>query len=273
MEKRMKFHGQFRRMGSRRSRMLQAARGTVWLLVAALAMAAVRSGNPAVPDGGVQLLLPGQYRKSAGYPVVKDLPWHELYKQAANGAWYLAPSAVKTRRGHDECVDEEVLIIAPQHEDAVVLFTPFPGMVEQPTTAMEGRALIPGRTLEFSLGGKAYTLRVEGQVLGEDGMPLDASQIEKANEEELASQVITGFRLVLHLPGGKSCELVRMPRLEYVLPMVTWAGDLNGDGLPDLVLELPAIPESRHCFLFLSDPNDAQCPLKKAADSNVVNDC
>lgn len=242
------------------------------VLLATVAMAAARGGHPPVQRNGVQLLLPGQYRRSAGWPVVKGLPWHELYK-GLDGSWHVSPSAVKTRRGRDECVGEEVLIFSPQHEDAVVLFTPFPGLAERPATVAEDRALIPGSTVEFTLGAQRYLLHVEGHVLGEDGTPLDAAQMEQASEEELASQVITDLRLTLVMPDGSRCELAHKDRLEYVLPHLLWGGDLNGDALPDLLLDLADIPESRHCFLFLSDAKDVKCPIKNAAERKVVNDC
>lgn len=223
----------------------------------------------------VEILLPTQYRKeSTGYPKnVKDKDWYEIYKDPKTKQWKIGKAELKTTYGRDECVGEDVMIIKSQHEDAVLFFTPFEGLSANPITISEDKMLFPEHDVSFSFNGKEYRLSPIGSCLDENGQIMTTDELRNKTDEELNNNTkISGYRLFFG-DAENSPELANIESIEYANPRLVWAGDLNGDGLPDLILDLSEFYESRHLYFFLSDKNNTEKPLKKVADLLVVNDC
>lgn len=223
----------------------------------------------------VDILLPTQYRKeSHGYPKgVKEKDWYEIYKDVNTGKWHIGKAELKITYGRDECVGEEVMIIKSQHEDAALFFTPFEGLSENPVTVLEDKMLFPEHTVSFNFNGKKYLLSPMGSCLDEKGQIMTSAELKSKTNEELDNNTkISGYRLSFGTDEN-SMELTTIENMEYATPRLVWAGDLNNDGLPDLILNLPDFYESQHLFFFLSDKNDPEKSLKKVADLLVVNDC
>lgn len=231
--------------------------------------------NVALFPRNVQILIPTQYRKeSTGYPKnVKGKEWYELYKDAKSGKWVIGKADLKISYGRDECVGEDVMIVKSKHEDAVLFFTPFASLSENPVTALEDKMLFPEHNVSFSFNGKNYRLSPMGSCLDEKGQMMTADELKSKTGEELDNNTkISGYRLAFGNEGNTH-ELVMVESIEFATPRLIWAGDLNNDGLPDLILNIPDFYESQHLFFFLSDPTDAQHPFKKIADLKVTNDC
>lgn len=223
--------------------------------------------------GNVELLLAGQYRKSDGYPQVKGREWNELYKDTATGRWAVGSSRPKVARGRDECVGEDVLIVQPMHEQALVLFTPFAGWMREPVTSVEEQPVFPYHPLAFGLGGQHYELVPQGQVADAEGRALTPADVKGRPLDGLEYARITDYRLLMRMPDGQLHELAAVEAMDAVTPMVLWAGDINADGLPDLLLDLRDSYESRHVVLYLSDAAHRDAPPRPAATRRVVNDC
>lgn len=223
----------------------------------------------------VEILLPTQYRKeSTGYPKnVKEKDWFEMYKDTKTNQWKIAKADLKITYGRDECVGEDVMVIKSQHADAVLFFTNFEGLSLEPTTILENKPLLPERNVSFDFKGEKYQFLPMGTCLDEKGQMMTASEVKAKNEEDLIDNTkITGYRLSFGAVGN-SQEIAVIENIEFSTPKVIWAGDLNNDGLPDFILDLPDSYESRHVLFFLSDKNDLEKPLKKVAELKVVNDC
>lgn len=223
----------------------------------------------------VSILLPTQYRKeSTGYPQnVKDKEWYEIYKDEKSNKWMVEKADLKISYSRDECVGEDVMIIKSKHENAVLFFTPFEGLSKNPTTILDDKMLFPWHDVSFDFNGKNYLLSPIGSCLDENGQIMTTDELKAKTNEELENNArISGYRLFFGNPE-KSQELVVIESIEYATPRLIWAGDLNDDGLPDMILDLSDFYESQHLYFFISDKNDPEKPLKKLADLNVVNDC
>lgn len=223
----------------------------------------------------VEILLPTQYRKeSTGYPKnVKEKDWFEMYKDTKTNQWKIAKADLIITYGRDECVGEDVMIIKSQHADAVLFFTNFEGLSLEPTTILENKPLLPERNVSFDFKGEKYQFLPMGTCLDENGQMMTASEVKAKTEENLIDNTkISGYRLSFGAVGN-SQEIAVIENIEFSTPKVIWAGDLNNDGLPDFILDLPDFYESRHILFFLSDKNDPEKPLKKVAELKVVNDC
>ena len=223
----------------------------------------------------VEMLLPVQYRKeSTGYPIkVENKDWYEFYKDEKTGDWKIEKAKLQITYGRDECVGEDVMIIKSSHETAIMFFTSFEGMSMNPVTILEDKSIFPERNLSFDFHGKDYRLSPMGIFKDDDGNIIPISVANVTSEENLSSMQIDNYTLTFSAPRNISYTIASIPQMISVTPQVIWAGDMNGDGLPDLVLNLSDFYEALHIFLFLSDDTDLEKPLKKAADLNVVNDC
>lgn len=224
----------------------------------------------------VFLLLPSQYREeSTGYPQnVGTKDRFELYRDEDSGHWLIGKADLIISYGRDECVGEDVMIIKSKHEGAVLFFTAFEGLVlGELNTILENKSIFPDRPLDFEFNGTEYSLLPRGSVQDDDGIILLSEDIQNLDEEELDYTYITSYRLSFGSDAIAPYPLAAIEAIQSKAPKVVWAGDINQDGLPDMVLDLSDFYESSHLFLFLSDKNDEERPLKKAADLKVVNDC
>ncbi len=229
---------------------------------------------PAFP-GNVQMLLPTQYRKeSTGYPKnVRDKDWYELYKDHKTGQWLIAKADLRITYSRDECVGEDVMIINSGREGAVLFFTPFDDLTENITTVLEDIPLIPDSNVTFEMNGKSYTLIPKGNMYNDDGTKIKDREGAKDSEGNIYIGQIKSFSLSFSSSQTEAYHITTIEEASGVIPGVIWAGDLNGDDLPDMILDMSDFYESRHLYFFLSDKNDVEKPLKKVTDLNVVNDC
>jgi hypothetical protein len=223
----------------------------------------------------VEILLPTQYRKeSTGYPQnVKGKDWYELYKDSKTGKWCIAKADLQISYGHDECAAEDVMVIKSQHEDAVLFFTSFDRLSDNIETILENKPLIPGIPVDFKMNAKNYSLSASGTLYDDEGKTIAAAQLPKDSEGNIYIPQIKKFNLSFSSDNAKSYSIAGIESINSTNPKIIWVGDLNDDGLPDMILDLSDLYESEHLYFFLSDKNDFEKPLKKIADLLVVNDC
>ena len=223
----------------------------------------------------VEMLLPVQYRKEGtGYPEnVKTKEWFEFYKDEKTGQWKIEKSKPVISYGRDECVGDDVMIIKATKENSIMFISAFEGIMENPATLMEDKAIFPDHNLKFNFRGKDYQLSPIGSYVDNEGHIMTSASAQEMSEDDLGDTRIDDYMLSFTAPEDVSYNIATVPQIIGTIPRVIWAGDMNGDGLPDLVLSLSNFYESVHVFLFLSDENDIQKPLKKAADLDVQNDC
>lgn len=224
----------------------------------------------------VEILLPTQYRKkSTGYPKgIKGKEWYEFFKEENSGKWKIGRVDLKISYGRDECVGEDVMIILSINENAILFFTSFDGMSDTILTFAEGKYLFPEHPFSFTFERKEYELIPEGFCLDGNNELISSEVIKSQSIDELIDQTsINKFQLFFRVGGEKPFKIAEIENIESANPKLVWAGDLNRDGLPDVILDLRDFYETQHLFVFLSDKNDLERPLKKLADLRVVNDC
>lgn len=234
--------------------------------------------NTATPDAfpeNVEILLPTQYRKeSVGYPKnVKEKEWYELCQNKKNGKWQIGKAQLNITYGRDECVGEDVMILSSQHDNAVMFFTAFVGMDTAISTFVSEKTLFPGQEVTVPFNGTTYRLTASGKINDEEGRTLSDAEIQTTDNDALAVSRISNYQLQFSTTGKVSYKIASLNEIESATPKLVWAGDVNQDGLPDMVLSLPDFYESQHILFFLSDKNDTNKPLKKVAEITVTNDC
>ncbi len=229
----------------------------------------IRDSNP--PN--IEILLPAFYRKTDDYPDnLTTTNWHELYYDENKHSWKTAVADLKMVCIMDECTGDSAINISTDR-DALLLLSGFDNLMESPVTAMTDKFLFPGHSLLFSLNKKIYNLLPTGNYVNEKGVTIPLNEINNKTENELADDMITSYSLALREDGKEPFNIIQLKILEYTSPRLLWAGDINRDGFPDLILDLPEYTESRGVYLFLSDIKDIEKPLKMVAYRLVVSDC
>lgn len=223
----------------------------------------------------IELLLPTQYREtSTGYPTnFTDKVWYEVYRDTVSELIKISKANLKVSYGLDECVGENVMIISSKNEYARLFFTEFEGMTKKPVTLLSEKLLIPEHRLSFKFKGKDYVFSATGTVYDDQREMLPSEEVKQLEGEDVYVSEMRDYKLMFSTSDGISYQLAYEEHLEGTVPEVVWVGDLNGDNLPDLVLDLSNFYEEKHLYLFLSDVEDKSKPLKKVADFVVVNDC
>lgn len=225
----------------------------------------------------VDLLLLTQYRKEAtGYPKgVSEKDWIAFYQDEASKKWQLSHVKPKITFGRDECVGEDVMIIRSPKKNTICFFTAFPGLAEQPVTALADRLLFPGREVKFIFNDQPYKLSAMGSVMVFDQNQqyiLPEAELKNKSDEAISDATIEHYQLFFTAPGVYYA-IAAVPEINGAPPRLIWAGDLNNDGLPDLLISTPGFYENQQLSFFLSDIHDKEQPLKKVAELEVVNDC
>lgn len=222
----------------------------------------------------LSILIPTSYRKtSKGYPKnVENKNWFELYKEEKTGKWLIGKADLQISYDRDECSGDDVMILKSKNENAVLFFTNFKGLNENPETILENKPLFPEHNISFKFKGTEYKLVPVGNVLDDQQHIIPTSMVRQKTDQELADSQITNYLLSFSF-DDQSYNLATIDKIEFSTPKIIWIGDLNGDDLPDMILDLSDSYEAQHLFFYLSDPTDKEKPLKKVGDILVVSDC
>lgn len=222
----------------------------------------------------VEILLIRNYREeSNGYPKnVKNKNWMVLYKDSKTGNWMITEERPQIKYSFDECAAENTMDISSKYEGAVLFFSQFEGLSKTLNTAAENKNLVPDKPISFEMNGKTYSLLAKAKIFDYEGNSISSGQIEYDTEGIPDIPMMKSYKLSFET-GNKSSQIAEIKSTHNVTPSLIWAGDLNGDGLPDMILNLSAGYEEEHLYFFLSDLADAKNQLKKAADLLVVFDC
>lgn len=222
----------------------------------------------------ISILLPTQYRKEeTGYTVdIKDKELLELYKEETSGKWRIEKTEIDIDYGFDECVGVSTLIVPSNHINTVCYFTPFDGIVQELTTVCEDRTLFPGQIQSLKLNGLDYQIIPTGSIYYSEDDTEPSLILKNDSEGSFYADFIKDYRLQIKTPT-RTIPLLDLKKMQDVSPKIIWAGDLNGHRLLDVILNIPADYQGQHIFLYLSDPNDKDKPMKLVADLEVLNDC
>lgn len=223
----------------------------------------------------IEILLPTQYRKENGYPKNTDKKdWYALYFDEKSNVWKTENTILTLNYGMDNCVGDSVMIIE-NFKNALLFIRGLNELNETPLTALSNKMLLPDRNLSFELSGKSYQFYAVGNYMDENENYLPTEVQKLKSEEELKENSIGFYQLSFSHKDGAIQLIATKEKIQSDgnTPRLLWAGDLNGDELPDLIIDIADWYESREIQLFLSDDKNNNQVLEKIAELWVVNDC
>ena len=219
-------------------------------------------------------LVPDRYRNDGGQPSdYQAKGWKGLYYDSLKDQCISKEVQPQASYQYDECTADSALVISEQG-GAVFFYRGLSSVAEPVPTARVDKWLFAGRSKQFSLEGKPYQLIIKADCKWDDGTLISGDQIRALAPDALMGRVKqVGFELLLQKEQGKATRFFRLDSLEYTNPSILWMGDLNKDGLPDLLIDAPVFMESSHYYFWLSDIKDPRAPLKLVDAVLVQRDC
>lgn len=213
------------------------------------------SGLSPEPSTPLKLLMEGTYHKNEVWRGAEEKQWLGLYHE--KGQYVLRPATIQVHVVQDPIVDNKGVYSGRQvvaaDSNAIFLLTGLKEYAAEVDTALFSRNTLPAnKELTLTFKGKDYHIRSFG----------DSTQ---ASTGEFSYQHY-GWKAI-GTKKGKKIEQLLAEDEGFVdsIYVLLWAGDLDNDGIPDLLLDLSNHYNVSRYALFLSSKADRGKLYKKVA--------
>ncbi|MFC0517467.1 hypothetical protein ACFFGT_24865 [Mucilaginibacter angelicae] len=191
--------------------------------------------------------------------------WKGLFKSA--GGYYVASTSLIINRAHDDMLDDKgqatgVEVRKSVKDSVLILFSGITGITNRPVEQINVKVteLLPGQYARFTNNNIAYTLYATGN-----------------RKYDIATKdyVITNYRLFIKaVINGKKIDqlLASAPRFDDALTQILFVGDIDGDEVPDLILDTTNDYNVEQPTLYLSKPA-TNGNLLKIMGLHVITGC
>ncbi|GAA4436151.1 hypothetical protein GCM10023188_28900 [Pontibacter saemangeumensis] len=213
------------------------------------------------PDTPMKLLLEGSYHKNEVWGGADEMKWLGLYHESTG--YVLRPAELKISTVRDPVADGDSLLSGRQvtAADADAMFF-VAGLQHneygEVDTAAFSRNTVPANTtLIYTFKNKAYKIKAYG-----DSVQTDSAGYRYKNY----GWKVEGSR------NGRQIEqtLVEDQHFQDSIYLLLWAGDLDRDGIPDLLLDISNHFNISRYALYLSSMADPWKLYKKVAEFKAV---
>jgi len=214
--------------------------------------------EPATP---LKLLLEGSYHKSEVWRGAEKQAWLGLYHE--KGTYILRPTSLQVHTVEDPIADNEGIIsgraVTAADSNGLFYITGLPaskaGSVD--TAVFSQTTLAANKVLAYSYKGKEYYIKAYG-----DSVQTATGQYR---------YTLYGWK-VAGTKNGRNVEqtLAEDEAFDDSIYVLLWAGDLDRDGVPDLLLDLSNHYNLSRYVLYLSSMAERGKLYKKAAVFEVV---
>ncbi len=197
------------------------------------------------PHTRVKILLPGSFQKKEVWRGAEQKQWLALTFQ--NGQYRLVPALITVKPVFDPLADRDSLHISGRAvtsdvEDAILFIT---GLQSHSASAVDTVAftvdtLLPGEQLPLTFKNKTYELTAFG----------DSTTSDSTAQNALKNY---GWKIAGLKNRRKLTQvLAEDPDFDSAIYVLLWAGDLDNDGIPDLVADLSNTYNKSKISVFLS---------------------
>lgn len=192
--------------------------------------------------------------------------WYGLFKGTTH---YLAATHITAKRAFDPVVDEDSLTektgweIEVQNKDTcIILMARVPAELKNRQVQeilLSKNKIMPGDTITFNYQGVAYTLTATGG--------------KKKTQDDPVYYEVWNYKLYLtaNKNGQKTQELLSaQPNFDDHMIQILFAGDIDADGLPDLIIDNSPHYNVELPTLYLSKPAEVGHLLKAVGQHSAV---
>lgn len=215
------------------------------------------SPEPATP---LKLLLEGTFHKNEVWGGAEKKEWLGLYHE--NGRYILRPTSLQINTVEDPVADSHGVLsgreVVAADSNAVFLLTGLSNHATEVDTAVFSRTtLAANKELTYTFKGKDYHIRSFG----------DSTQAPNGEY----SYTHYGWKAVGTKKGKKVEQLLAEDEgFDDSIFVLLWAGDLDNDGIPDLLLDLSNHYNLARYTLFLSSKAERGKLYRKVAVFEAV---
>lgn len=199
-----------------------------------------------------KLLSTGVFHEDEVWPTAEKENWVGLFKNG--NEYYVSKTKIKLTKVHDPIVDEDTINdktgwnVQALHIDTALFF--FAGL-DLPQTQktkhlnFDKREIFPGDTVSFKFLGHSYKLYATGG--------------KKKTANDPLWYEVWNYKLTLESDkNGKIINdlLVAQPQFNDAIIYLIFAGDIDGDGFLDLIIDTSSHYNAASPTLYLSKPAD-----------------
>ncbi|UOE51554.1 hypothetical protein MTO98_10735 [Mucilaginibacter sp. SMC90] len=191
--------------------------------------------------------------------------WKGLFKSA--GGYYVASTSLVIKKAHDDLFDNEgqttgVEITKSVKDSTLLLFSGITGITNRPVEQIDVKVteLFPGRSTRFTNNNITYTLYATGN---------------RKYDIVAKDYVVTNYRLFIKaVINGKLFDqmLASAPSFDDAQTQILFVGDIDGDKVPDLILDTTPEYNVKQPTLYLSKPA-TNGNLLKVMGLHIVTGC
>lgn len=210
------------------------------------------------------LIMTGEYHDGEIVLDVDNKSWVGLVKETDDtySVYKLNPT---TKKVHDVVLDETGEMTGTKvsvKSVGEVMFMTNEGLLTKGTDLASvelPKTIYPGESKDFSYKGKAYTIYAEG----EKDQPYN---YENNEGEQIRAYNIKKYSLYLKIKGQNTViKLLDLNSLEEATPTIEFAGDLNGDGIVDFLINTTYNYNMSRPTLYLSEGKTGSVNVKAVA--------
>lgn len=191
----------------------------------------------------LRLLEPIGYHSDEVDPKLAGYQWYGLYKTDSN-TFYLAKTAIKTKRVYDEIIDNEGKktgwqIKTTGKDTAIILITGMQFIERNVDVITVGKNIEPGQKRKVSYDGTTYIFYATGET--------------QANRLHLIQNYHLYVKAVIN---GKAYKQLLFAAKGFIesMPYIHFISDVDADAIPDVIMDTSCDENTARLTLYLSSP-------------------
>lgn len=225
------------------------------------------SGDPFTPfdsSFSARVLTVGNFHHDEVEENAARLKWFGLFKN--NEGYYLKHTEIITVKIHDPVLDDENektgwRVKTINKDRCIILIEPLPFLADRTVQSVKlsKEHIYPGETLTFTYSGNDYEIFATG----------DKNQSTQHQEWNNISNYKLYLQAVIKGQTRKSL-LVTIPNFDDQKITLIFAGDIDGDGILDLIIDTSRHYNVTSPTLYLSRPADMKAVVKPVGGHTSV---